>query len=257
MNIGNKIYELRSAKNLSQGDLAELLEVSRQSVSKWETDNAVPELDKLIKMCEIFGVTLDELAGRSTSQAPKNEPCEQNESRSFTPQKFIGCVLIAVSFIAMVLTLLLAEGKDELYVLFSLIAPPLVCGVICLCVKKHIAYWCAWSAFAPVCVLGPHMVGLPIFTAMIFLKAAICVFMAYIASKQFSASEVTIKKTSRLFIIIMWIVFLAADAAVILFSPSAGGFLAPFFFVISNYATYCALALLVTYTVCYLKAVKA
>ena len=117
MNIGNKIYELRSAKNLSQGDLAELLEVSRQSVSKWETDNAVPELDKLIKMCEIFGVTLDELAGRSPGQAPKNDPCEQNESRSFTPQKLIGCVLIAVSFIAMVLTVLLAEGKDELYVL--------------------------------------------------------------------------------------------------------------------------------------------
>ncbi len=47
MSIGKKIFELRTAKNLSQGDLAEILDVSRQSVSKWETDSAVPDLDKL------------------------------------------------------------------------------------------------------------------------------------------------------------------------------------------------------------------
>lgn len=37
MNIGEKIYKLRTEKNLSQGDLAEIVEVSRQSVSKWES----------------------------------------------------------------------------------------------------------------------------------------------------------------------------------------------------------------------------
>lgn len=45
-------------KRLSQGDLAEVLEVSRQSVSKWETDSSVPDLDKLIKLSQLFGVTL-------------------------------------------------------------------------------------------------------------------------------------------------------------------------------------------------------
>ena len=59
MSLGNNIYRLRTARNMSQGDLAEQLDVSRQSISKWETDGAVPELDKLIKLSSIFGVTLD------------------------------------------------------------------------------------------------------------------------------------------------------------------------------------------------------
>ena len=65
MTIGNKIYELRSGARLSQEELAEKLGVSRQSVSKWETDAAQPEFDKLIKICDLFGISLDEFAGRS------------------------------------------------------------------------------------------------------------------------------------------------------------------------------------------------
>ena len=61
MNLGERIYTLRTKNNLSQGNLAEKLDVSRQSVSKWENNSAVPELDKIIRMSEIFGVTVDEL----------------------------------------------------------------------------------------------------------------------------------------------------------------------------------------------------
>ena len=61
MNLGENIYRLRTEKNMSQGDLADALEVSRQSVSKWENNSAVPELDKLKKMSQLFDVTLDEL----------------------------------------------------------------------------------------------------------------------------------------------------------------------------------------------------
>ena len=58
MNLGENIYRLRAEQNLSQGDLADALEVSRQSVSKWENNSAVPELEKLIKMAQIFGITI-------------------------------------------------------------------------------------------------------------------------------------------------------------------------------------------------------
>lgn len=61
MHLGENIYQFRTANNLSQGALADELEVSRQSVSKWENDAAVPELDKLLKMSALFDVTLDEL----------------------------------------------------------------------------------------------------------------------------------------------------------------------------------------------------
>ena len=57
MTLGQNIARLRAQKNLSQGDLADALEVSRQSVSKWETDASIPELDKLLRLAELFGAT--------------------------------------------------------------------------------------------------------------------------------------------------------------------------------------------------------
>ncbi|MBQ7934980.1 MAG: helix-turn-helix transcriptional regulator [Clostridia bacterium] len=66
MNLGENIFKQRTRCNFSQGDLANALEVSRQSVSKWENNSAVPELDKLIKMSALFKVSLDELVYAET-----------------------------------------------------------------------------------------------------------------------------------------------------------------------------------------------
>ena len=71
MTLGENIVRLRTQKNWSQGDLADALDISRQSVSKWETDASIPELDKLLKLSELFGVTLDELV--RGEDAPKAE----------------------------------------------------------------------------------------------------------------------------------------------------------------------------------------
>ena len=62
MDLGERLYQLRKARNLSQGEVADALGVSRQSVSKWENNTSVPELDKLVKLGEPFGLTLDELS---------------------------------------------------------------------------------------------------------------------------------------------------------------------------------------------------
>lgn len=61
MTIGEKILQLRIAKNISQEQLAEKIEVSRQSVSKWEMGQALPQIDKVIQLCELFDITTDEL----------------------------------------------------------------------------------------------------------------------------------------------------------------------------------------------------
>lgn len=61
MTLGNKISALRSAAHLSQEELAEKLGVSRQSVSKWEMEQAVPQIDKVLLLCEIFSVSCDAL----------------------------------------------------------------------------------------------------------------------------------------------------------------------------------------------------
>ncbi|MBO5369447.1 MAG: phosphoglucosamine mutase [Clostridia bacterium] len=61
MTIGEKITALRSDAGLSQEQLAEKIDVSRQSVSKWEVNQALPQIDKILLLCEIFGVSADEL----------------------------------------------------------------------------------------------------------------------------------------------------------------------------------------------------
>lgn len=61
MTIGEKITNMRNSLGLSQEALADKLSVSRQSVSKWETDQAQPQIDKILQLCELFSVSTDEL----------------------------------------------------------------------------------------------------------------------------------------------------------------------------------------------------
>ena len=61
MKIGEKIAHLRTVAGLSQEQLAEKIEVSRQSISKWEMDQALPQIDKVLQLCEIFNVSTDTL----------------------------------------------------------------------------------------------------------------------------------------------------------------------------------------------------
>lgn len=61
MTIGEKITKLRSAKGISQEEFADKLCVSRQAVSKWEMDQSLPQIDKVIQICEFFGISSDEL----------------------------------------------------------------------------------------------------------------------------------------------------------------------------------------------------
>lgn len=70
MDLGERLYQLRKARNLSQGEVADSLGVSRQSVSKWENNTSAPELDKLVKLGELFGLTLDELVKGEAAPAP-------------------------------------------------------------------------------------------------------------------------------------------------------------------------------------------
>lgn len=61
MKIGEKITNLRVMAGMSQEQLAENLEVSRQSVSKWEMDQSLPQIDKVIQLCDLFGISTDQL----------------------------------------------------------------------------------------------------------------------------------------------------------------------------------------------------
>lgn len=146
MTIGEKIYKLRTERNLSQGDLSEILEVSRQSVSKWENGAATPDLDKIIKLSEVFGITIDELVKSEEVFSPPEEKAREiiiKKESSFPPRKIIGTVLLSLSLIITVV--LLAAGGGIVGLVLS--SPLILCGMICFIFKKNIGLWCAWAVF--------------------------------------------------------------------------------------------------------------
>lgn len=79
MTLGEKILALRKSRGWSQEQLADELNVSRQSVSKWELGEAAPELDKIVLLSKVFSVSTDELLNGKTmsSQKPSHNPDSQ------------------------------------------------------------------------------------------------------------------------------------------------------------------------------------
>ena len=161
MTLGETIRSIRSEKGMSQGDLADALDVSRQSVSKWETDASVPELDKLVKMCDLFGVSLDELV-RGVKKEETLESAEQPEpqpeppvSPEWTepevhrtepvkpPHQLAGIILLCTgAVITFLLTLMGSFLGGLLYA-----SPFLLCGLICLKCRRHVGLKCAWAVY--------------------------------------------------------------------------------------------------------------
>lgn len=147
MSLGENINRLRTERNMSQGDLAEALDVSRQSISKWETDASTPELDKLVRLSELFGVSLDELVTGRKPEGPRPDPAEPAkiivERRGMEGRKAAGIVLLCMAFL--VLLVFTAANAFAVGVLFG--TPFVVCGAICLLVKRHPGLGCAWALF--------------------------------------------------------------------------------------------------------------
>lgn len=146
MSLGERICKLRSEKNMSQGDLAEALNVSRQSISKWETDSSVPELDKLIRLSEIFHVSLDELVLNKQSKAPEQPaPPVQTVYVEKQPsgRKTVGTILCCFSALVWLLVTVLGDFFAGLV----LALPFLACGLICLLVPKRPGLWCGWTVY--------------------------------------------------------------------------------------------------------------
>lgn len=112
MQLGENIYKYRTEMGLSQGALADALEVSRQSVSKWENNSSVPELDKLMKMSKLFNITLDELVMGKSPDAPEEKAESGYVLRDVTPRTIVGCLML---LFGMVFFLLSIFWGDQLY----------------------------------------------------------------------------------------------------------------------------------------------
>lgn len=153
MTLGEKICQLRTQAGLSQEDLAEKTGVSRQSVSKWETDASTPELEKLIQLSKIFEITLDSLVRNEPQETAKPEtpPVEipQHGSGFFTPARIVGTILFAAALLGILLSLIFPGAPTGLVLI--LCGYLLICGLLCITVRKHPGL--AVAVLTLVCVL--------------------------------------------------------------------------------------------------------
>ncbi len=78
MNLSENLKKIRKENNLSQEQLAEKLNVSRQSVSKWESGQAYPEMDKVLQICQLFSVSVDDLLNQDIKELNNNKIAKSN-----------------------------------------------------------------------------------------------------------------------------------------------------------------------------------
>ena len=154
MDLGTTISRLRAERHMSQGDLAEALEVSRQSISKWETNASVPELDKLVKLSRLFGVSLDELVTGEAPPPPEPPPPEPPPAPEAPPssaapprqpsgRRTAGVILLCMAFLVWLLLTMLGGLLEGLV----LALPFLVCAVICFVCRRRAGLFCGWAVY--------------------------------------------------------------------------------------------------------------
>ena len=109
--LHEKLAELRAENNMSQFEVAEALNVSRQAISRWETGRAKPSTEKLIALSRLYGVPLDELVGGEPARA---ESGAENVEAPAPPRRWIAAGALALAVLAAIIgAYLLGRGESD------------------------------------------------------------------------------------------------------------------------------------------------
>ncbi len=107
MKFNEKLIKLRKAAGFSQEELGNKLNVARQTISKWELGETTPEMDKLIKLSEIFNITLNELIKEGDDLKKSNDTNSQKLAGMIIKiLKGLGIFLIALFIISIILVIM-------------------------------------------------------------------------------------------------------------------------------------------------------
>lgn len=139
MSFGTRLQNLRKENRISQEELAEKLDVSRQAISRWENDNGYPEVEKLIQIAEIFNASMDYLIKGDVSEP--EDSSEQNTATSYDildvyiNSRFINVRYKASGLLLLMLTVPLSAGLGNMGILLSLVL--LIAGIIFIVIGRQ------------------------------------------------------------------------------------------------------------------------
>ena len=142
VSLGIAIKNHRQRCQMTQEFVAESLGVSRQAVSKWETDNSAPDTYNLIALAELFDVSVEYIAIGKQEDQQKIIPTEETKHSRIAASKIVGFVLLGAGLIALIFGLLLSE------VLILLSVCLLIGGILCIAVRKKLWFVSMWTFLA-------------------------------------------------------------------------------------------------------------
>ena len=173
--IGQFIKAMRKEKNFTQREVADRLNISEKTVSKWETGNGLPEVSLMLPLCELLEISVNELlSGERLDEKQYFEKAEQNimsliEEKAEAKKKLIIAVIVGVITLLAGLTIALLAGllemKTWLRVLLNVIAFVVIVtgiGIACVLERDAGVYECkhCGERFVPTMkayIFAPHM----------------------------------------------------------------------------------------------------
>ena len=130
MDLGKNLYNLRKNKNLSQEEVAEKLNVTRQTISKWETNESKPDFDKILPICELFNITTEELLiGINTEKKELNETINNKNTDSEIIKKRAIFISIGTFLYFLSLVLIICTEEINISPIIGVSGFFLICGV--------------------------------------------------------------------------------------------------------------------------------
>ena len=146
MSLGQRLIELRKEKKLSQEEVAGKLNVTRQTVSKWETDQITPDFDKILPLCELYGISTEELiTGKKVVIQEEKQEKTKEEIISDTPEKkskrVKGLVIGILIYFVAISWIMVSIPVIKMNPIVSSAIFLLICGIAtCLIVYTQIMY---------------------------------------------------------------------------------------------------------------------
>lgn len=141
MTLGQRLYEMRRSKGLSQEQAAEQLGVTRQTISKWESDQTTPDFDKILPLCDLYNISADELLKGEVKQnlyeasqpysvyenkdMPQDETVQPlNQAEDFNKRKLKSSIIMSVAvglYILSVIPFFIFDHSNSMLAVFFVI----------------------------------------------------------------------------------------------------------------------------------------
>lgn len=169
MTLGERIQQLRKTYGLSQEQLAEKVGVSRQAISKWETDQSLPEIEKILAISKAFSISTDELLGNEIT-ASDSEFLSAQPEKSKTERANFSCDITRITNYI---------NRKTIYMLFSMMC--VIAVGVCVIVDVALNNNITWAWYPIISVVCGWLIATPGF----FKKYALSLLTATMAVNPF------------------------------------------------------------------------